>query len=404
LPLNLHSSGTFDVNNVLANFVVIPFFCFIYYPINIVLMLLFFSGVHSVIYLMNISTDVLLYLLRFFSWISRFTKIKTFNANTTEVIILYTVLLLFFFGIKYSKHFNVRKIIYFYIAVTAISITTVLYFSFFEYKQKNELIIFDLQKPKRIAGSGDILFISNGSKNIIVDTGFGKFSSQKVISKIKRRKVDIIDYLIITHSDFDHIGGMKDFLSEFYVRNIIISRAEYYYFLQNGLMNKTNVVLACDGINLELDRASSIRFFHPNCKQEHKNTYKYKKENNETVLSFFVSLADYKFMINSDLPKKHLEEILRNNKREAPNLVCQMPHHCNKKDNPSELLNSSKPILGFCTRDRTLLEKSKLFSNDFTFPIFMTGVCGDIDIRVENSGLAVFSEKCSKLSLQLKGS
>ena len=127
------------------------------------------------------------------------------------------------------------------------------------------------------------------------------------------------------------------------------------------------------------------------------------EENNDTVLSFIMPLGSYGFMISSDLPEKHLEKILSEYKIDGSNLIYQMPHHCNKKDNPSELLNNIEPILGFCTRDRKLLKKSILNPNEFKFPILMTGMCGDIDFRLENSGLEVFSKKCSKFSLQLKG-
>ncbi|MCX6112301.1 MAG: ComEC/Rec2 family competence protein [Proteobacteria bacterium] len=418
IPLNLHSSGTFDVNNILANSVVIPFFSFIYYPLNIILILLFVSGLHGVIYIMNLSTDVLLLLLRFFSHISDYTKIKTFNINTTEIIILYAVLILFFISIKYYKSFNRKKVIWFYSTVASIIVSTVLYLRYDHWNDK-ELINFELQKPKLFGGSGDIIFASTRSRNIVIDTGFGGFGSQKIIKEIKRKKIDNIDYLIITHSDADHAGGLADFLNEFYVRNVVISPSEYNYILQNGLIDKTNFIFACDGMSLDLDNTNTIKFIYPNCYYERKTKRKHNKkyhvrnkdrdkglmwnkENNETVLSFIMTIGSYNFVISSDLPEKHLESILQKHKIESSNLIYQMPHHCNKKDNPPELLNSIKPILGFCTRDRKLLKKSILNPDEFDFPILMTGLCGDIGFRPENRGLEVFSQKCHKLSLQLK--
>ena len=167
-------------------------------------------------------------------------------------------------------------------------------------------------------------------------------------------------------------------------------------------------------MTLDLNRSSVIKFIHPDCyyeqwrgsarrkKSTHKNINT-DKDNNDTVLSFIMPIGSYDFMISSDLPEKHLEKMSEKHKIDSSNLIYQMPHHCNKKDNPPEFLNNIKPNLGFCTRDRKLLKKSILNPNEFKFPILMTGVCGDIDFRVENSGLEVFSKKCSKFSLQLKG-
>ena len=276
IPLNLHSSGTFDVNNILANLVVIPFFSFIYYPINIILIVLFASGLHAVIYIMNVSTYVLLLILKFFSRISDFTKIKTFNLNTIEVVILYAVLILFFISIKYYRSFNRKKVIWLYLATASIIISMVTYLEY-ENVNNKELINFELQKPRMIGGSGDIIFVNTGSKNLIIDTGFGGFDSQKIIKEIKRNKIDNIDYLIVTHNDADHAGGIEDFLNEFYVHNIIISPSEYIHVLQRGLVGKTNFLFACDGMSFNVDNYNTIRFLHPDCNNEQETMYERRK-------------------------------------------------------------------------------------------------------------------------------
>jgi competence protein ComEC len=394
LPLSLHSSGSFDVNNITANLVVIPFFSLIYYPLNVVMMLLFAGGLHGVIHIMNTSTEVLLLLLKFFSRISDFTKVQTFNITVTEVLILYSVLLLLFFSFRCSRKLNKRVALRIYSAAGAIALSTVFYIAH-EYRSKKEVTDFEIQKPRMYNGSGDIVLINTGSENIVVDTGFGKFSSQKAIREIKRNKVDKIDHLIITHIDLDHSGGLSDFLSQFHVGNVIISHSEYDHVLENGLLKRSNFVFACDGTYVKLKDAGVIEFVHPACGQKI-------KASNDSVLAFVLSLGDYKFMFNSDMPHEELEKLLKKHDVKGPNLIYQMSHHCNKKDNLRDQLNKIKPQLGFCTRDKTLLKRAVLDQNEFNFPILMTGVCGSINLRLENRGLAVFSQKCPRFSLQLK--
>ncbi|MEI6079390.1 MAG: ComEC/Rec2 family competence protein [bacterium] len=394
LPLNLHNSGSFDVSNILANFIVIPFFSLAYYPLNIALVLLFFMGVHSVINIMNASTDVLIFLLKTLSHVSELTKIHTFNISTTETVILYAILLLFFFGIKYAKTLRRGNVILVYLAVALIATYSTFYI-YFEYRNTNSVTNFEIQKPGMSNGSGDMILVTTNNKVIMVDTGFGGVSSQRVIREIKRRKIDKIDYLIITHVDTDHAGGLEDVFGQFDVGKIVISPYEYEHVAMNSKLRGAQIILACEGSELNLGYPGKIYFYHPLCGR-------YLKKHNEAVLSFLLPVGHSNFMFNSDLPSKENELMIQRYKLNEVPLVYQMPHHCNKKDNQAELLNWVHPKLGFCTRDKHLLKKSILEQSSFNFPIFMTGVCGNIDIRVENSGLEVFSEKCSKLLLQLK--
>lgn len=57
-------------------------------------------------------------------------------------------------------------------------------------------------------GQGDCCIIRCGGKTMVVDGGPPK-SSSRVYSWLKNQRIKTIDYLVATHSDTDHVGGLS---------------------------------------------------------------------------------------------------------------------------------------------------------------------------------------------------
>lgn len=72
-------------------------------------------------------------------------------------------------------------------------------------------------------GQGDSALIVSGENVVLVDTATGDESSA-VINHLKRRKIEKIDYLVLTHPHEDHIGGASFVLDEFEVGSVLMKR------------------------------------------------------------------------------------------------------------------------------------------------------------------------------------
>ena len=69
-------------------------------------------------------------------------------------------------------------------------------------------------------GEGDSILIETPEgENILVDTG-NLISGYKVVKYLKQNKIQVLDYLILTHPDLDHIGGAFFILQMLEVKNI----------------------------------------------------------------------------------------------------------------------------------------------------------------------------------------
>ena len=63
------------------------------------------------------------------------------------------------------------------------------------------------------AGTGDCILINHNSKNILIDGGNESTYLISKYNEIKSRN-EIIDFLIVTHHDDDHIKGILDLFKE----------------------------------------------------------------------------------------------------------------------------------------------------------------------------------------------
>ena len=57
-------------------------------------------------------------------------------------------------------------------------------------------------------GKGDCILVQAGASSVLIDTGYENTSS-KVVSYLRGQGVSRIDYLVVTHYDRDHVGGLR---------------------------------------------------------------------------------------------------------------------------------------------------------------------------------------------------
>lgn len=75
-------------------------------------------------------------------------------------------------------------------------------------------------------GQAESIFITNNNSNMLIDCGNG--SDGKYISNfLKSQGISKLDYLIGTHIDEDHIGGMNTILQELEVGTLYMPNSSY---------------------------------------------------------------------------------------------------------------------------------------------------------------------------------
>lgn len=132
---------------------------------------------------------------------------------------------------KVKKHFN-KKIISTTIFTLAVFIVSLVYYNISNNQlgkspsnevfpiYTNETAKYDLEVHFIDVGQGDATLIKTpDGKNILIDAGdnINKVTTD-LVNYLKNQNVRTIDYLIATHSDSDHIGGMPEIFKKFKVK------------------------------------------------------------------------------------------------------------------------------------------------------------------------------------------
>ncbi len=80
-------------------------------------------------------------------------------------------------------------------------------------------------------GKADAILLLADGKAMLIDAGY-KHNAEEVVSYLKNHGVTRLEYVILTHGDKDHVGGMADVLRTFDVGTVLLSpkkeKSEYY--------------------------------------------------------------------------------------------------------------------------------------------------------------------------------
>lgn len=91
-----------------------------------------------------------------------------------------------------------------------------------------------------IKGRSNVFLLTDGNKNILIDTG-PDFMWKTLVNRLEQSCVKTIDYLILTHTHYDHAENAWR-IKEKYKAKVIVHRAEAEYLTRgdNILPQGTN--------------------------------------------------------------------------------------------------------------------------------------------------------------------
>ena len=253
-------------------------------------------------------------------------------------------------------------------------------------------------------GQGDCTLIQTQKrKTILIDGGGSEFGSFDVgestlLPYLLDRGITKIDYMMISHFDSDHIGGLFYIMENLRVDNIIISKQgensenfkKFIEIMQSnnrGGKNKTNIILVKKGDNIKIDNSSYFEILFPEEELINDNIL-----NNNSIVAKFVS-NNFKMLFTGDI-----EEIAENrlcelykgtNKLQAD--IIKVAHHGSKTSSTFNFLELVKPkiaLIGvgannnFGHPNREVLERIENLGTH----IYRTDQMGEISIVIGNKG------------------
>lgn len=314
IPLSIYNTYTFNI----CFFLLLPLFSIILIPLGLLISI--------VVYLIPILSPLKGYFNILELFISIITKLSIFNIymsklNIILLVIIYLLILLFIFGIKHK----IKPLIYLLPLTVSIHL---LYPFLYNY---NEITFIDV-------GQGDASIIRLNHINILVDTG-GVMSingpddvrtkklAKNISTYLHSLGINKLDYLILTHGDFDHLGSSK-----YIIDNIKINKV---LFNNNNLNNlEQELVEKLKLKKIKYEKVSSLII-----NDLHLKSYNSKEENESSIMIYLKN----KYLLLGDATIKHSIDFIKSNN--ISKVVLKVSHHGSKNNTNEEIIKLLNPRL-----------------------------------------------------------
>ena len=253
-------------------------------------------------------------------------------------------------------------------------------------------------------GHGDSCLIRTFSGKIILVDGGGlggnssyDIGERVVVPFLRYLGINRIDYIIASHNDIDHLGGLVPVMEQFRVSNIIGSKVPSGTYKEQDFWDLANLkgaqkIFPLPGQKLDIDPKTSIVFLGPPAEKLGKDS---KQINNASVV-FKINIDGVKFLFSGDLQEEGMLFEMKNSQWLDADVI-KLPHHGGKNTNlqlwlgaisPKLAINSNSASQGNGAHRETVevLDKMKI-------PVLSTAENGAITFTVNDGKYSVFTFK-----------
>lgn len=356
----------FEVNflGIILNIIYIPFVSYILFPLSLVTVL--FPSLDNILYMFISCFEKI---TDFFSNI-KFLSFPICKMNIFLIIIYYII---FIYILKRKKKLIYKIIIVIISLIFLINNGRIV---------NNEVSILDV-------GQGDSSLIRLKNKNILIDTGGNinyDISKNILIPYFKSVGIKKIDYLVLTHGDYDHMGEAINLVENFKVEKVIFNCGPYNDLEQEliKVLDKKKIKYYSCIKELNIDN-NKLYFLQ---------TKEYDNENDNSNV-IYSELNVYKFMFMGDASVTTEKEIM--NKYNLPDIdVLKVGHHGSKTSSSKGFINVINPkysIISVGKNNRYGHPNKEVLENLENSKIYRTDLDGSIMFKIKNNELKI--ETCS---------
>ena len=238
-------------------------------------------------------------------------------------------------------------------------------------------------------GDSILLHYPHNKYNILIDTGGNynyEISKNIIIPYLKSKGINKIDYLILTHGDYDHMGESINLIENFKVEKVIFNCGEF-----NDLEKELIKVLD----KKKIKYYSCIKELNiDNNKLYFLQTKEYDNENDNSNV-IYTELDGYKFMFMGDAGVEKEKDIL--NKYNISGIdVLKIGHHGSKTSSDKNFIDEMDPkysVISVGKNNRYGHPNKEVLNNLSDSKIYRTDQDGSIMFKIKNYKLKI--ETCS---------
>lgn len=270
LPITVKLGTGLNILTIIYNLLFIPFVSYVLMPLSfLTLFIIPLKYIYGVIYSI------------FFKATSVLSCIKILNLNFSSMSIVFCILYYLILGLIFVNNKKIRNI----------ALASIMIFLFFwqvnlKLDFKDEIHFLSLP-----VGEATLIKEAHDKNNILIDTG--DLDAEEIVSYLKRKGIKRLDYIIISHGDSDHIGGLFTIMDEFKVKNIFLSYYDEssHKALEKYTFKDTNVRYLRGGDELQL-KDVYLKIIYPD--------KSYDSSNNNSLV-FYLNFQKLNILFTGDL-------------------------------------------------------------------------------------------------------
>lgn len=307
-----------------------------------------------------------------------FSNILVVTPYMFNVISYYAIIL---YCIK-SKKNNKCKII-----ICLLIVLILINFIIYIFPQKLRIFFIDV-------GQGDSTLIITPDKKMVLIDGGGSDSfdvGEKVLLPyLLDRRILKVDYVLISHFDTDHCGGILTIMEKVKVKNIIISeQAEhsenYERFKKLMIHKKIRLIEVKKGDKIKIGRYSEFKILFPTSRLLSENPL-----NNNSIVAQF-NYNNFKMLFTGDIEKLAEQQILKTEKAEIRADILKVAHHGSKTSSIPEFIKAVRPkiaLIGVGKNNTFGHPNQQTIKNleNIKCRIYRTDLQGEIIIKIDQKG------------------
>lgn len=239
-------------------------------------------------------------------------------------------------------------------------------------------------------GQGDSLLIHSRGQTMLIDTG-GKITYQKekwqqrkvkslsettLIPLFKSLGIKKLNYLVLSHGDFDHVGEAMNLIHNIKIENVIFNE---------GNFNSQEVKI------IELLKQKKIPYTIAK-KDNHYQVGKFElislnstwDNENDSSIVFLMKIQDYQFLLMGDSSTKVEEKVIQEYRLDQIDFL-KVGHHGSKTSTSSKFISKVKPQMALISvglNNRYQHPSKETIDNleEFQVPTFLTSIHGSIQL------------------------
>lgn len=245
-------------------------------------------------------------------------------------------------------------------------------------------------------GKSDCIVIQIEDKTVMIDTGLEE-NGKKIVNFLNENNIKMIDYLIISHLDQDHVGGLPKLLDTVSINQIIqpnYTRDTKPYQKYKKSLDAKNLLPIYLSNEMQIDINGASFTLYPPLKD------KYELSNDYSIITS-LTYGEHSFLFTGDAESIRLNEFLNTHPQHYT--LLKLPHHGKANDKLDELLTTISPTYGIITcseEEQPDLEVLELLQKNHVQTLMTSD--GEVTIQSNGQNISVNQQLKTIISFKQK--